>query len=79
MIPVLPEAERKEEAVEAFETALRLEPERDELEAVIKELKLQIDEDSGVGLGDLVTKYIMSVKRRIKAYIQKQKDRVKRG
>ena len=68
--------DRKEEALESFKKALQVEPERDELEAVIKELKLQIDEDSGVGLGDLITNYILSVKRRIKNYIKAQKEKL---
>ena len=69
--------ERKEEALDSYVRALELEPERDELEAVIKELQLQIDEDSGVGLNDLIVKYINDVKRSIRRWKERQKQKLR--
>ena len=43
----------------------------------LKELQLQIDEDSGVGLNDLIVKYINDVKRSIRRWKERQKQKLR--
>jgi tetratricopeptide (TPR) repeat protein len=69
--------ERKQEAVDAYEEALRLEPERDELEAVIKELKLQMAEDSGQSLGDVIAFAINQKIHAFKKWKARKKQQIK--